>query len=132
MISLGWLGELVFELWRGVEGELARVDDDAADGSTMSTNPLSTQERDKSAWHQQAQAQEAHLGERLDDNVGAQLDRCGDRSTSTKRVVDDQRNLMLVSELSKSRNVENGEGRVGDSFDVCARRRGSGLWLTQC
>ena len=77
--------------------ELARVDNDTANGGAVAANPL---------------------GGGVDDNVGAVVDGTDKVTSSTKGVVDDQGDALVVSDLGNSLKVGHVVARVTDALDV--------------
>lgn len=86
MISLTGLGKL-WELAALLPVKLAGIDYDTTNGRAVATDPL---------------------GSAVDDNIRTMINRTDDISTSTKRIVDDERNVIVVCHL----------GNLGEGCDV--------------
>ncbi len=57
------------------------------------------------------------LGQRMDNHIGAMIERPGDIRRG-KRVIDDQRNAMIVRDLRHRPDIEYITARIADSFAV--------------
>lgn len=97
VVALGRLDEL--REARGVLApvELARVDNDTADGGAVAADPL---------------------GGRVDNNVGAVLDGLAEVAAGTKGVVDNDGDALLVRGLGDRLKVGDVEARVADRLEV--------------
>ena len=79
-----------------VPRELAAVDDDAADGVAVAAH---------------------ELGERMHHDIGAMIERPRDVGRG-ERVVDDQRNAVLVRDFRDRRDIQNVAARIADGLAI--------------
>jgi hypothetical protein len=77
--------------------ELSRVDNDTSDGCSVATDPF---------------------GGRVDDDISAMVDRTDEVTSSTKSVVNNDRNALLVSGLRNSFEVRNVILGVTDTLNI--------------
>lgn len=97
VVALRRLDELGEARGVGSPVELARVDDDTADGGAVAADPL---------------------GGRVDDNVGAVLDRLAEVAAGTEGVVDNDGDALLVGGLGDGLKVGDVEAGVADRLEV--------------